>query len=492
MVEQQLRFAIPSVVAGAIREDIESQVGDCDEAVLSSRYFDTVNGDLAQLGVSLRLHRESGQWIQSWVSHATDGISRIEHHLPLSHGALRVVDFVGREGTQTLLADTAAAKVLQDKLKVRFQIVYERLRGVVMTDGPSGQSSIEMTLDTGEIRARSKECPVLELNFELLSGDLMPMLELAAQWQNRYQLSILPVSKAEFGDRLARRKRLLGVSNWRVSKLGSRVTTAQAAQKIVDACIVQISRNALALSQPDYSAQHLRQCRDGLARLDAAIRVFDGAVGSPSVTVRRQLKELRKQLGIVRNGRLLRQEFLPQLYAAGCGPLGPTANPDNAPLDPTIAPQIQRLLMGVLFWRHKGWTSEPAGERFREHASRQLSRRIRRIRRRAARFDTASLKQRRRLLENLMRLQFAADYARPVIRKKQFLAIDTVLSSAIPALQVWCDLQQVGQLLQGEKLQSDDRSAYGFAAGWIAGRTDAMESQLHLQMKNLARQKFNA
>lgn|GEM_PF-5634152 len=490
MVEQQLRFAVSSIVAGAIREDIESQIGDCDESVLSSRYFDTVSGDLAQQGISLRLRRESGHWIQSWVCHANDGISRIEHHLPLSHGALRIVDFVGREGTQSLLADTGAAKLLQEKLRVRFQIVYERMRGVIMTDGESGQSSIEMTLDTGEIRVRSKECPVLELNFELLNGDFLPMLELAAHWQNRYQLSILPASKAEFGDRLARRKRLLGVSNWRAIALGRRVTTAQAAQKIVDACINQVSRNALALSQSDYTAQHLTQCRDGLARLDAAIRVFDGPVGAPAGDVRRQIKDIRKQLGMVRNGRLLRQEFLPQLYAAGCGPLGPTANPDNAPLDPTIGPQIQRLLMGVLFWRHKGWNSPRAEQRFSEHASRQLARRIKRIRRRAADFDTSSLKQRRRLLENLMRLQFATEYARPVIRKKQYLAIDAVLSSAIPALQAWCDLQQVGQLLLGEKLQSDDRSAYGFAAGWIAGRTDAMESQLHLQMKNLARQKF--
>ncbi len=91
-----------------------------------------------------------------------------------------------------------------------------------------------------------------------------------------------------------------------------------------------------------------------------------------------------------------------------------------------------------------------------------------------------------------MRLQFVAQIARPVIRKKQYRAIDAVLSSAIPALQAWCDLQQVGQLLIGEKLQSDDRTAIGFAAGWIAGRTDALESQLQLQMKNLARQKFNA
>lgn len=491
MVEQQLRFAISPVVAGSIREDIESQVGDCNESVLSSRYFDTVRGDLAQRGVSLRLQRESGHWIQSWVSHASDGISRIEHHLPLNHGALRVVDFVGREGTQLLLPDANAAKVLQEKLRVRFQIVYERMRGVFMTDGSSGQSSIEMTLDTGEIRARSKECPVLELNFELLNGDLLPMLELAAHWQNRYQLSLLPVSKAEFGDRLARRKRLLGVSSWRAVQFHRRVSTAQAARQIIDACVNQISRNALALNQPDYTAQHLTQCRDGLARLDAAVRVFDGAVGAPAGTVRIQIREIRKQLGIVRNARLLRQEFLPQLYAAGCGPLGPTANPGNAPLDATIGPQIQRLLMGVLFWRHKGWTSPTAEQRFSEHASRQLGRRIKRIRRRAASFDTASLKQRRRLLENLMRLQFAAEYARPVIRKKQFRAIDAVLSSAIPALQAWCDLQQVGQLLLGEKLQSDDRSAFGFAAGWIAGRTDAMESQLHLQMKSLARQKFN-
>ena len=479
------------MVAAAIREDIESQIGDCDESVMSSRYFDTVGGDLAQQGVSLRLRRESGQWIQSWVHHANDGISRIEHHLPLNHGALRVADFVGREGTQSLLADTATAKTLQEKLKVRFQIVYERMRGVLMIDGTSGQSSIEITLDTGEIRVRSKESPVLELNFELLSGDLLPLLEVAAQWQQRFALSILPASKAEFGDRLTRRKRLLGVSTWRPVKFNRRITTAQAGQQIVDACINQISRNALALSQADYTAQHLTQCREGLARLDTAIRVFDGPVGSPSGEVRRQIKEIRKQLGIVRNERLLRQEFLPQLYAAGCGPLGPTANPVNAPLDPTIGPRIQRMLMGILFWRHKGWTSAKAEQRISEHAARQLERRIKRIGRRAANFDTASLKQRRRLLANLMRLQFAAEYARPVIRKKQYLAIDAVLSSAIPALQAWCDLQQVGKLLQGDKLQSNDRRAIGFASGWIAGRTDAMESQLHLQMKNLARQKFN-
>ncbi len=492
MTEQQLRFAVSSEMAGAIREDLESQLGDCDESVLSSRYFDTVEGDLAQQGVSLRLRRESGHWIQSWVCHARDGISRVEHHLPLSHGALRIVDFVGREGTQSLLPDEAVAKGLQEQLRVRFQIVYERMRGVVVTDGPSGQSTIEVTLDSGEIRVRSKECPVLELNFELLSGDLVPMIELAAQWQSRYALSILPVSKAEFGDRLARRKRLLAVSSWRAVKLNKRVSTAEAASRIIDACVNQISRNAIALGQADYTAQHLMQCRDGLARLDAAIRVFDGAVGAPPGSIRVQIKEIRKRLGILRNQRLLRQEFLPQLYAAGCGPLGPTANPGVSPVDPQTVPQIQQMLMSLLVWRHQGWRAPTAEQRFSEHARRQLSRRIRRIRRRASRFDTATLKQRRRLLENLMRLQFVAQIARPVIRKKQYRAIDAVLSSAIPALQAWCDLQQVGQLLIGEKLQSDDRTAIGFAAGWIAGRTDALESQLQLQMKNLARQKFNA
>lgn len=491
MVEQQLKFAVSSEMTGAIREALEQQLGDCDESVLSSRYFDTADGDLAQQGVSLRLRRESGHWIQSWVCHERDGISRVEHHLPLSHGALRIVDFVGREGTQSLLPDESVAKALQENLRVRFQIVYERMRGVAVTDGPSGQSTIEVTLDSGEIRARSKECPVLELNFELLGGDLVPMLELAAHWQSQYELSILPISKAEFGDRLARRKRLLAVSSWRAVKLPKRVSTADAARRIVDACVNQISRNAIALGQGDYTAQHLMQCRDGLARLDAAIRVFDGAVGAPPAAARQQIKDIRKRLGMVRNERLLRQEFLPQLYAAGCGPLGPTANPGVPPIDPPIGPQIQRMLIGILIWRHKGWHSPTAEQPFSQHAVRQLSRRTRRIRRRAARFDTATLKQRRRLLENLMRLQFVAQIARPVIRKKQYRAIEAVLSAAIPALQAWCDLQQVGQLLIGEKLQSDDRTAIGFAAGWIAGRTDALESQLQLQMKNLARQKFN-
>ncbi|MGB7303631.1 MAG: CHAD domain-containing protein [Burkholderiaceae bacterium] len=503
MLEHYLRFDVPAGAARDLRQALESvsEVGQCDEVVLAARYFDTPDARLAAARTSVRLRREAGQWIQTWQTRRGDGVGHIEHHVPVAHGALNLATFAGRPGTAHLMRTEAKAKQLQAALVPRFQFVFERTRCVGAYGTTPDDCVVALTLDAGEFRARSRQQPVLELGIRLLNGSLAMMLRVATSWQDRFGLIWQPESIAVAGQRFAARKPLPATGRKPRVILARNDRVGDAAGIVVDQCIEQIAVNGAGMCSKQSKARHFQQCHASLRRLSVALKLFKGWVEPPPVAVQQALHQLLDGFGTERHQRLIREKFLGQLYAAGCGPLGFPLNAavatraagSNGVNDSTLslAGDVQRLLMGLLVWRHESLSSNSANRQFHPLLLGRLNKQIRKIRKLATRFDQLTHGELEQMRQRIRDLSIAVDFSRTLLPKKDRKTLKRVVFVCQPLLRTWRDLQHAADMLDtgGIGTVADDlhRGSRQFAAGWLAGRTLGLRFGLSVLMKRIAR-----
>lgn len=182
---------------------------------MRARYVDSDDRLLARGGFALRLRCENGRWVQTLKGRGQGVMQRLEHNAdvlpPPADGAVPALD-LGRHADspvgQALQAwlDRAGGRV--EDLRLQYETDFLRLAGEI---GPPPERSldeglrVEVALDRGAIRAGGREQPVAELEFELLAGSPLALVDLAKSWIEPHGLWLDVRSKAERGDRLARR-----------------------------------------------------------------------------------------------------------------------------------------------------------------------------------------------------------------------------------------------------------------------------------------------
>ena len=162
----------------------------------TDRYLDSVDFSLARAGLSLRIRKNRGQWLQTVKDspRATAGLyARREYESVLvnpqpDYGAL---------GRTPWASDFA-------RLKGRLVPVCEvrcvrRTIPLVFADG----SCAKLCIDRGQIIAAGASSPVAELEMELICGNPARLYQLARQLASFFALRIEPQSKAQRGMTLA-------------------------------------------------------------------------------------------------------------------------------------------------------------------------------------------------------------------------------------------------------------------------------------------------
>lgn len=327
MLERELKLHIPQSQQAAVKKAV-TLIGSQPPLRLAAQYFDTAQRCLARQAAALRLRLEGDQWVQTLKMRGPDELSHVEYnHLrPEPHLDL------------SLYADTDAAPLFENlvaPLEIRYQTDVQRTLAVLKQD----QSEIEVALDLGVIKAKGAELPLSEIEFELKSGDMAAVFQVAAKWLKRFELIIELRSKSERGDQLyqymlAHPTPIKGAAaGLALAQKPYRLPPSSAApdQLVPDLYtkgasdfLSQVIRNTAFLAgidgiraSKDLQASYLTLMRVGMRRLRSCRQLFKPWLTSTEIDLAQNLREHYKEFGLWRDKDMLWLELQPKLIAAG-------------------------------------------------------------------------------------------------------------------------------------------------------------------------------
>jgi inorganic triphosphatase YgiF len=171
--------------------------GPASRDKICSVYFDTPQHDLHAAGISLRLRRQKGGWLQTVKAeqHVDGGLSN-----PIELEALVVT----KKPDPGRIADKNLRRLVQkatkgSSLRPVFETVVQRMTRRLKAD----DSEIELAVDEGEVRTKAARRELREAELELKSGSTAGLLLAAATLFAGQELKFSSWSKAERGYRLA-------------------------------------------------------------------------------------------------------------------------------------------------------------------------------------------------------------------------------------------------------------------------------------------------
>jgi inorganic triphosphatase YgiF len=264
MTEIELKFQVPPDARAAVSRAAAS--GRAGQTRLQAVYFDTPDRRLAAAGIAVRLRLEGTQWVQTAKAGDPHAMQRHEHNVPVEgapDGPPPDLDLTRHDHTPagTLIARALGGATLVPLYRTDIQRTHRIVH--------AGRGTIELALDVGEITAGDLRWPVHELEIELVDGEVVAVLDAAACWVRRHGLWLDVRSKAERGDRLARRVTLGEPVPGRVFPAGASV------KQVAATGLAHLLPNASEVASGEYAAGHLHQLRLALRRLAAALRTAD-------------------------------------------------------------------------------------------------------------------------------------------------------------------------------------------------------------------------
>lgn len=271
---------------------------------LLTRYFDTPDFALGDLGLALRVRRVGRRWIQTLKSERErhGGLSvRAEYETPVPGDTFDVSRFPAA-------ALALIPQRLIKQLAPMFETRFTRTAWLVRTR--SG-AKIEVALDSGEVRAGAHTRPLCEVELELKSGRVEALLDWALTVTKQINLLPLDLSKAERGMQLARG---IEAAPGRAGaiKLDTEMTVEDGFTVICRTCLAQFQANLHGVLRKD-DAEYLHQARVALRRLRAALRLFRRVCPLTSSELHQSLRGWNAVLGPARDWDVLCLETLPAI-----------------------------------------------------------------------------------------------------------------------------------------------------------------------------------
>ena len=342
-----------------------------------------------------------------------------------------------------------------------------RLRRVLRHGG----ARIELALDRGEVIAGAERAPVAELEFELLSGPMSALLDLAARWAQRFGLRPDPATKSERAQWLLQGLPMRPAERGDTPQPSAGVPLGVARATLLAATLAHALPNAAAITEGRHGPDHLHQLRVGLRRLRSVLHAF-----GPEDPVRdAALATLFAALGGGRDADVLAQTLAPALAdAAAAGVPGdlPPAGPGRAGViavaEALAAPGTTRLWLMLLALTVPAVDAPDVAPDdlppWGPTALTTLQRWHRRARREAARWSELDERARHALRKRLKRLRYLMEFAGGLLSPKALKAETGALRRLQDTLGRWNDLIVARQAL----LALPVSPTRDFAAGWVA------------------------
>ncbi|MBU0688487.1 MAG: CHAD domain-containing protein [Gammaproteobacteria bacterium] len=333
---------------------------------LYSIYYDTPKLTLQRHAMALRLRRVGKQWLQTLKGggQSSAGLhQRNEWEMPVPAEQLDLEAFK--------LSGGKLPHGVRNHLQPVF--VTDFTRNVRLLDFEGAQ--IELSMDSGEIRAGQGMCPISELELELKSGAPQQLFKLALKLLDIVPLEVEHTSKAAYGYRLFSASKP-AVSKGKFAALQPSQDISSALKALIASCLSHIQSNVGgALLKLD--DEYLHQVRVGLRRLRVVLSVTKRVYpGTELDDLYRQVSELCIALGRSRDWDVFVTQTLAPICArlpeheglrALLGTCERMRNKQHAGMESSLASQdFQRLLLRFGAWMHadSADSSQPSIEKF--------------------------------------------------------------------------------------------------------------------------------
>lgn len=234
---------------------------------LFSAYYDTPDRQLARRGVALRLRRDGGRWVQTIKGggRAAGGLhQRAEHQTEVP---AQLPDFPAM--VEAGLGDLVSKPGVREALGMVFVTDFRRTSTLV---SPAPGSSIEVSLDRGEIAAEGRRLPLCEIELELKAGSPTCLFDLALEIASGLPVRLENRSKAERAQELAAATAAAPAKATPV-ELDPGMAPAQAFVALAFGCIGQLQANEIGLLE-GRDPEFLHQARVAMRRLRSVFRIF--------------------------------------------------------------------------------------------------------------------------------------------------------------------------------------------------------------------------
>jgi inorganic triphosphatase YgiF len=485
MREIELKLEIrPEDVARLLRspELRELSAGRSQTRSLQTVYFDTPELGLARHGMALRVRRDGRKRLQALKAR---GPRRGAHFDRIEHEAVasREEPDLGLVPDPELRARVEAAIAgapLRPLIETRIRRTKRLLR--------RGEASLELAVDTGEVRAAGESQPLCEVELELREGEAAALYDAALALIDVVPLRISTLSKAELGYAC-----LTGAppapQGARAPELSPAATLDDVVAATLESCLAHVLVN-LAPARLGRDAEGVHQMRVGVRRLRSALRLFRPALPADAVRpLEGELRWLGRELGAVRDLDVFVVGLLDPLHARRPGDKGLERLREAAQaLRAEQQEQLRRTLDSTRFTRlalalgrfvaRRGWRDQPLDESSarlfapaRGLAAALFAARDRKARRLGDRIDELSLPELHRLRIQVKRLRYAVELLgglHPGRRRERYLERLPELQDRLGRL---ADLATAQGLLAGllERIDPDARPACARAAGFVEG-----------------------
>ncbi|MCK1735862.1 CHAD domain-containing protein [Bradyrhizobium sp. 138] len=447
------------------------------EQSLVSTYYDTSKHKFRRHGLTLRVRKIEGRYVQTVKAGGTGGLTRGEWEHEISDASPDL-----DKARHTPLRDLAGGK-LPRKLRPLFQTDIHR-----MAQGRRVRNSrIELAVDRGRISAGRKSRAVAELELELKSGHVADLFRLARDLERRTGAELDLRSKAERGYQLVAASGG-GAQHAEPIALKAELPPREAFRTIAHSTLRQITANADPVR--DMDAEGVHQMRVGLRRLRAAISLFADVLPRASTArIKTELKWLTGELapareidvfltesirpitehGVPRRGaRAIRKRFSGQRQAAF-----------SRARDAIMSARYRRLLIDVIAWIEAGRPHVNDGRNedrsITAYAAKVLDRRIRKARKQGKRLNDLEPMQRHKLRIRIKKIRYAVDFFESLYGRrgqKELADLSDRLKQIQSALGSLNDFMAHRELATEAALTAPPahRRAQAFASGVIVGQ----------------------
>ncbi|RXH41587.1 CYTH and CHAD domain-containing protein [Bradyrhizobium zhanjiangense] len=472
--ETELKFRVaPRNLSSVLRKGrLSGRRGDQCEQSLASTYYDTTKHKLRRHGVTLRVRKIEGRYVQTVKAGGAGSVTRGEWEHEVS-GANPDLS----KTRQTPLQELATRK-LPRKLKPVFRTDIHRMAQARRVR----KSQIELAVDRGRISAGRHSRPVAELELELKSGHVADLFRLARDVERRTGAELDLRSKAERGYLLVAGGGG-GAQRAEPIALKAGLSPREAFRIIAHSTLRHVTANADPVR--DMDAEGVHQMRVGLRRLRAAISLFADILPRASTArIKAELKWLTGELAPAREidvflnesirpiteqdvprrgARAIRKRFSGQRQAAF-----------ERAREAVMSARYRRLLIDVIEWIEGGRPHTDDDGAIAAYAAEVLDRRIRKARKQGNRLNDLDPMQRHKLRIKIKKIRYAVDFFESLYSdgdQNELAALSDRLKQIQSALGSLNDFMAHRELATEAALTAPPahRRAQAFAAGFIVG-----------------------